>query len=113
EELQEYFSYAAGLYAQGREIGVILMSRDLDDEPLSGSQTPFIADIAAQGGAALEVARLYEEELARQRYHEELATARRIQESLLPTTMPEFPGISISAVSNPAAAVGGDYYEVI
>jgi phosphoserine phosphatase RsbU/P len=56
---------------------------------------------------------LYEEELVRQRYHEELATARRIQESLLPTQMPEIPGISISAVSRPAQAVGGDYYDLI
>ncbi len=111
--LQERFSYAIGLYAQGRVIGTILMSRPYDEEALSGSQTPFIAGIAVQGAAALEVARLYEEELERQRYHEELATARRIQESLLPAKMPQIPGISISAASRPAAAVGGDYYDVI
>ncbi|MEO5930056.1 MAG: SpoIIE family protein phosphatase [Candidatus Kapaibacterium sp.] len=111
--LQERFSYAVGLYAQGRVIGAILMSRPHDDDALSGSQSPFIAGVAAQGAAALEVARLYEGELARQRYQEELATARRIQESLLPTTMPQFPGISISAISRPAEAVGGDYYDVI
>jgi serine phosphatase RsbU (regulator of sigma subunit) len=111
--LGERFSYAIGLYAQGKVIGTILMSRPYDEEALSGSQTPFIAGVAAQGAAALEVARLYEEELARQRYREELATARRIQESLLPTTMPQIQGISISAASRPAAAVGGDYYDVI
>jgi serine phosphatase RsbU (regulator of sigma subunit) len=111
--LRERFSYAIGLYAQGKVTGVMLMSRPRDGEALSGSQTPFIAGVAAQGAAALEVARLYEEELARQRYREELATARRIQESLLPAKMPDFPGISISAISHPAQAVGGDYYDVI
>jgi serine phosphatase RsbU (regulator of sigma subunit) len=111
--LQTRFSYAIGLYAQGRVIGVVLMSRPRNDDGLSGSQTPFIAGITSQAAAALEVARLYEEELARQRYREELATARRIQESLLPARMPDFPGISISAISHPAQAVGGDYYDVI
>ncbi len=112
-DLQGYFPYVIGLYAQGRVIGAILMSRTRDGELLSGSQTSFIAGVAGQAAAALEVARLYEEELARQRYREELATARRIQESLLPATMPQIPGISISAVSQPAQAVGGDYYDVI
>jgi sigma-B regulation protein RsbU (phosphoserine phosphatase) len=112
-ELQQRFSYAVGLYAQGRVIGAALLTRPHDGESLSGSQTPFITGVVAQGAAALEVARLYEEELARQRYREELAMARRIQESLLPAEMPSFPGISISALSHPAQAVGGDYYDMI
>jgi serine phosphatase RsbU (regulator of sigma subunit) len=111
--LQIHFPYVIGLYAQGRVIGAILMSRPHDDVNLSGSQISFIAGVAAQAAAALEVARLYEEELARQRYREELATARRIQESLLPAEMPDIPGISVSAISRPAQAVGGDYYDVI
>ncbi len=113
ENLQMYFPYVIGMYAQGRVTGAILMSRPHDDANLSGSQIAFIAGVAAQAAAALEVARLYEEELARQRYREELATARRIQESLLPAEMPDIPGITISAVSSPAQAVGGDYYDVI
>ncbi|HVK36949.1 MAG TPA: SpoIIE family protein phosphatase [Candidatus Kapabacteria bacterium] len=113
EHLQKYFAYVIGLYAQGRVIGAVLLSRTESGDPLSGSQTPFIVGVTTQGASALEVARLYEGELRRQRYQEELATARRIQESLLPATMPDIPGISISAVSDPAQTVGGDYYEMI
>jgi serine phosphatase RsbU (regulator of sigma subunit) len=113
DHLQKYFEYVIGLYAQGRVIGAVLLSRTESGEPLSGSQTPFIVGVTTQGASALEVARLYEQELKRQRYQEELATARRIQESLLPATMPNIPGISISAVSDPAQTVGGDYYEMI
>lgn len=112
-ELREWFPYAAGLYAQGRVIGVALLSRPHSNKELSGSETPFIVGVTAQGAAAIEVARLYEEELARQRYREELATARRIQESLLPSRMPDVHGIAIEAVSRPAQTVGGDYYDVI
>lgn len=111
--LRAQFPYAIGLYAQGRMIGTVLMSDRRNGEPISGSQTSFIDSVAAQGAAALEIARLYEEEIARRRYQEDLATARRIQESLLPTNMPQLPGISISAIAQPAQAVGGDYYDVL
>jgi len=113
DSLQTRFSYATGLYSQGRVIGAILFSRPSNDEPLSGNQTPFINSVAAQGATALEVARMYEQEIARQRIEEELSTARRIQEGLLPTEMPAIPGIAVSAVSRPAQAVGGDYYDVL
>lgn len=112
-ELRAWFPYAAALHAQGRVIGVALLSLPRDGRTLSGSQTSFITSVAAQGAAAVEVARLYEEELQRQRYREELLTARRIQESLLPSRMPDIPGITIDAVSRPAQTVGGDYYDLI
>lgn len=107
------FAYAIGLYAGGRLIGSILLGRRTDGKPVTGSQVPFINAVASQGASGIEAARLYEHELARRRYEEELATARRIQQSLLPTTMPDITGIQISAVSYPALEVGGDYYEVI
>jgi len=47
----------------------------------------------------------------RQRMRQELASARQIQLSMLPRTDPKVPGLDISAVSLPAAEVGGDYYE--
>lgn len=111
--LQEWFSYVVGLYAQGRAIGAVILTRPIGSDSLSSRQMQFISGIVAQGAGSIEVARLYEEELARQRYLEELSTARRIQESLLPTEMPKIPGISISAMARPAQAVGGDYYDVI
>lgn len=111
--VQYGFAYAIGLYAGGRLIGSILLGRRTDGKPVTGSQVPFINAVASQGASGIEAARLYEHELARRRYEEELATARRIQQSLLPSTMPELSGITINAVSHPAMEVGGDYYEVI
>ena len=111
--VEQGFAYATGLYAGGRLIGAVLLSRRSDEKPVSGSQISFIHGIVSQGASGIEAARLYQGELERQRYEEELATARRIQQSLLPTTMPTIPGVEISAVSEPAMAVGGDYYEVI
>jgi phosphoserine phosphatase RsbU/P len=50
----------------------------------------------------------------KKRLEEELRIARRIQMSLLPTNPPvEFPGVSLTAVCQPAREVGGDYYDFL
>ncbi|MBC8145143.1 MAG: SpoIIE family protein phosphatase [bacterium] len=113
DELRVHFAYAAGLFAQGRLIGFVLISRPAAAVSLRGRQVQFLSNIATQGATALEVARLYEEELARQRYDEQLASARHIQESLLTTDIPELPGLTVSVAAHPAQAVGGDYFRVI
>lgn len=47
------------------------------------------------------------------RLEEELAVARRIQESFLPRRLPQPPGWQIAAFSCGAQAVGGDFYDCI
>jgi sigma-B regulation protein RsbU (phosphoserine phosphatase) len=111
--LRSHFGYAAGLFAQGRLVGIVLFSRPGGDGSLRARQVQFVNSIATQGAAALEVARLYEEELARQRYDEQLAAARHIQQSLLTTDVPALPGLSVSVAAHSAQAVGGDYFRVI
>jgi sigma-B regulation protein RsbU (phosphoserine phosphatase) len=50
----------------------------------------------------------------KKRLEEELRIARRIQMSLLPHNPPvEFPGVSLTAVCQPAREVGGDYYDFL
>jgi sigma-B regulation protein RsbU (phosphoserine phosphatase) len=47
------------------------------------------------------------------RIEEELAVARRIQQSFLPRTLPTPPGWQVAAYSRGAQAVGGDFYDCI
>lgn len=44
---------------------------------------------------------------------QELETARRIQQGLLPKRAPALPGFDICGVAHPAEATGGDYYDFI
>lgn len=43
--------------------------------------------------------------------HTELSTARRIQASILPKSIPEIPGLAIAARYRPMSAVAGDFYD--
>jgi sigma-B regulation protein RsbU (phosphoserine phosphatase) len=49
----------------------------------------------------------------KERLEKELDIARQIQNSILPDTIPQIEGYDIAAITMPARAVGGDYYDFI
>ncbi len=51
--------------------------------------------------------------IALQQQEEELKRAREIQQMLLPSTLPQPPGVQIAGAWQPAREVGGDYFDVI
>ncbi len=57
--------------------------------------------------------RIAEERAARAAIERELEIARRVQASLLPRTLPTIPGFALAARCEPAAFVGGDFYDAI
>ncbi|MGH9381864.1 MAG: PP2C family protein-serine/threonine phosphatase [Thermoanaerobaculia bacterium] len=58
-----------------------------------------------------------EQAVARRAHQEaleaELAVARRLQESLLPTTLPASEFLDFATLFEPSAAIGGDYFDVL
>ncbi|RJK96334.1 SpoIIE family protein phosphatase [Vallicoccus soli] len=76
-------------------------------QAFSEDERAFLLALAGQCAQALERARLYERELA---------TARTLQRSLLPGTLPEVGGARVAARCIPATAgtdVGGDWYDAV
>lgn len=70
---------------------------------------------ASQMAMAIEMARLYikSEELSRLRKRagdRDLDLARQVQESFLPSQIPRVTGFEFAALTQPAHAVGGDFY---
>ena len=56
----------------------------------------------------------YIEDLAQEeRIKQELQIARTVQQSFLPESTPNFPGLDIAAICKPAHETGGDYYDFI
>ncbi len=52
------------------------------------------------------------EKLARERLDQELKIGREIQMSLLPSSLPQFPGIEVASTFIPAVEVSGDFYDL-
>lgn len=72
-----------------------------------------ISVFAAQAALALDNARLFEEQLEKERLTRELTIAREVQQRLLPQRLPVLPGITLAASSVSALEVGGDYYDFV
>ncbi len=78
---------------------------------LTEDELRFLRLMANQAAIVLEGLRLRQEEVQRQRLHEELALGRQIQLSMLPKAAPTLPGWQIAAVYQAARMVGGDFYD--
>lgn len=64
-------------------------------------------------GLFLDYIRAYQAEATLLATQEKLRFARRVQQNLLPTSSPHIEGFDIAGISNPAEAVGGDYFDYV
>ncbi len=73
----------------------------------------FAAALGSLVGTAVEVARLHETELAKQRMEADLAAARRVQQAIMPCRWPIVEGWEIAGRHQTCREVGGDYYDAL
>jgi len=69
--------------------------------------------LAAQCAVAVQRAQLMEALLLNERLDEEVALAREIQMSTLPTEMPSVPGYDVHGQFEPASHAGGDLFDLV
>ena len=94
---------ALDLVVSGGKIGELRLRLP---EPVDAQDAAFLGALAGQCAIALERARLYERERS---------TAVALQQSLLPSRLPDVPGVELAArfrAGSPEAEVGGDWYDV-
>lgn len=72
-----------------------------------------LKSFADQAALALENIALNEKSLEIERYREQLAIARQMQQKLYPTRFPDSPYIRVFARNQQAESVGGDYYDIL
>jgi phosphoserine phosphatase RsbU/P len=104
---------AIPLEIDGQVIGVFTASHhELDAFP--AEQLRLLQALCSHVAVAVQNAQLFQRERReRERMSREVQEARIIQESLLPRCSPYIPGFSVSGLSLPAGAVGGDWYDFI
>ncbi len=101
------------LTVQANIIGSLNIGRKINGKPFSDEDIELLASVALQSAAAIENSRLHESEKKSIVLQEELSTARKIQQGLLPEFDPKIAGFSVTGVSIPALVVGGDYFDYI
>jgi sigma-B regulation protein RsbU (phosphoserine phosphatase) len=101
------------LVYQDQVIGSLNFGEKKSGKPFNREDIDLLRTLAHQGAVAIENARLFQENLEKQRMEEELNIARDLQMSMLPATCPEIKGFEIAASSTPAREVGGDFYDFI
>jgi hypothetical protein len=108
----------ARLQEEGLTLGELFWctgGRQIDRRALSGALAQLVTAALRGGGEQVAVStgtgtgRLVEVD----RLRHELDIARKMQESLLPATIPEVEGLEIAASLRPTSNVGGDYYDVV
>ena len=101
------------LVYQDKVIGSLNLGEKKSGKFYNREDIDLLRTLAHQGAVAIENARLFQENLEKQRMEEELNIARDLQMSMLPSSAPEIHGFEIAAYSASAREVGGDFYDFI
>jgi serine phosphatase RsbU (regulator of sigma subunit) len=94
-------------------IGLLNLGEKKSGKAYNRQDIDLLHAVANQGAVAIENARLFQENLEKQRMEEELNIARDLQMSMLPSVCPQIEGFKIAATSIPAREVGGDFFDFI
>lgn len=97
---------------KGEKIGTLALLKELPDG-FNKEMTQIVSAFANQAGISIENFRLLKEAIQNERYKEELKIAKMVQKSLLPATLEGGDDFEISAFSESADEVGGDYYDTL
>ncbi|MEQ9592332.1 MAG: SpoIIE family protein phosphatase [Cyclobacteriaceae bacterium] len=100
------------IVVKGETIGTLALLKELPDG-FNKEMTRIVSTFANQAGISIENFRLLEEAFQNERYKEELKIAKMVQKSLLPERLEKDDDFSITAFSQSADEVGGDYYDTI
>ena len=93
-------------------VGVLNVESDKSDV-YKNHELELMNAFASLASVSIERAKLHRQMLSARRLEHELAIARRIQKTFLPSGNPKIEGFDIAGLNIPSAEVGGDYYDFI
>ncbi len=96
---------------QNEEIGSLVLLKEVEDG-FTKEMVDIINSFGSQACISIENFRLISEALDNERYKEELKIAKRVQRSLLPKKTILNESFDLTAFSEAADEVGGDYYDI-
>ena len=97
----------------GEPVGVLSVFSKTAKGIFTEEFVDLFTNLAGQVGVALRNAHQTERLIAAREREREMEIARTIQLGLLPSAVPELPGIALAGSCVPAREVGGDYYDFL
>lgn len=101
------------LYALGSLVGLLVIDNLNSGRPISGRRLNILTGISQQAAIAVLNDQLYRESAERNRLEQELAVARNIQASFIPSGSPNIPGCQVASYWQAARIVSGDFYDFL
>jgi serine phosphatase RsbU (regulator of sigma subunit) len=98
------------LEVQHKNIGTMVLLKEVADG-FNKEVVNIVNTFGNQAAVSIENHRLLQSAIENERYQEELKIAKRVHESLLPSTLDSNDRFEITAFSKPADEVGGDYFD--
>ncbi|MCC7084256.1 MAG: SpoIIE family protein phosphatase [Pirellulales bacterium] len=99
--------------AEGAVLGVIQIDTLDQRGRFTSEDLEVLAGVASQAAFALDNAQLHERRLQQQKIEQDLATAHKVQQALLPSAPPKIEGYQFFDFYEPANQIGGDFYDYI
>jgi serine phosphatase RsbU (regulator of sigma subunit)/putative methionine-R-sulfoxide reductase with GAF domain len=107
-------AYLFPLNARGKLVGSLMVAAsDVNRHLLSPRRLNILTGVAHQAATAVVNHQLYKEAARRSQLEQELAVAREIQVSLIPSGSPDIPGCNVASYWQAARQVSGDFYDFL
>jgi hypothetical protein len=103
----------APIAVEGEPIGVISAFSRTSKGIFTDEFVELFGSLAGQVGVAWRNAQQTEKLIVAREQQRELEIAKTIQRGLLPTSIPQIPGVQLQGICVPAKDVGGDYYDFL
>lgn len=100
------------VHVKGKQEATLALLKDVSDG-FNKENANIIDAFSNQAGISIENFRLLSEAIQNERYKEELKIAKNVQSSLLPQQLESTDDFEVTAFSEAADEVGGDYYDTL
>ncbi len=104
---------AVPLWNQDDVVGLIYTDSTLGTKRFADEDLKVLTMLGNIAAIQIHNARLFAEQLEKQRFEKEAQAAAEIQRKLLPEGPPEIPGYRFAGRNDPCHEVGGDYYDCV
>ncbi len=101
------------MIVKSKVVGLLLFGLKHSGAQFSHEDLELLNAVANQAAISIENARLYEAEKQKLSIERDLDLARKIQQGLLPSRIPQVNKLDICGQMIPAMQVGGDYFDLI